>query len=143
MSAFGRSLAGWCGVAIAMACLAACSATQSVNSPPAQAQSAPLPAAPAALHRPSLKDLTGLNQPEILALFGKPDLRRDEPPAQLWQYRTSDCVLSLFFYREADGYRLARAESWRRSIGGDVSAAACGDDNAPPRPHQSSAQSSL
>jgi len=144
MSALRSRLPGWCGAAIAMAFLAACAATNpSANLSTPQAQSAPLPAAPAALHTPSLRELTGLRPPEILTLLGKPDLRRDEPPAQLWQYRTSDCVLSLFFYRESDGYRLVRAEAWRRNLAGDATAAQCGDENAPARTHPNSAQSSL
>jgi hypothetical protein len=144
MSGLRRRLPGLGGVAVATGLLAACAASDpSANLSTAQAQSTPLAAAPAALHAPSLKELTGLHQPEILALLGKPDLRRDEPPAELWQYRTSDCVLSLFFYRESDGYRLVRAEAWRRSLAGDATAAQCGDENAPARQRPSSAQSSL
>src|SRR5690242_16348879 len=88
------------------ALLSACAAPQpiiSVSHPPPDFM--PIPAATAA-HAPRLKDLTGLQPKEIIGLLGEPDLRRDEPPAQLWQYRTADCILNLFFYNDADGYRL-------------------------------------
>src|SRR5579862_9885704 len=105
-----RRAVGLSAVVAAAGLLAACAAPSTAPSP--QAQSAPLDhATQAALHVPGVKDLTGLRQPEILAMLGKPDLKRDEPPAQLWQYRAADCVLNLFFYREPDGYRLVRAEA--------------------------------
>lgn len=84
---------------------------------------------------PGLRDLTGMHQPEILAMLGKPDLKRLEPPAELWQYRAADCVLNLFFYREQDGYRLAHAEAWQRNLTGSSTAAQCRDENAPLKAH--------
>jgi hypothetical protein len=92
---------------------------------------------------PSLDQLTGLHPAEIIALLGQPDLRRDEPPAQLWQYRAADCVLNLFFYRERGAYRLTRAETWDRSFAGSSSAGRCRDASAPVRAHLVSLQSSL
>jgi hypothetical protein len=104
----------------------------------------PVPiAAPASSRVPGLKDLAGLHQPDIVALLGQPDLRRNEPPAELWQYRTADCVLTLFFYREADGYRLARAETWQRNFAGTTAPTHCRDENAPVRAHLTATQSSL
>lgn len=78
-----------------------------------------------------LTKLTGLDRAAILVMLGRPDLKRDEPPAELWQYRAADCVLNFFFYRQASGdYRLLRAESWQRrpSRGGEP--ARCRDENA-------------
>jgi hypothetical protein len=97
----------------------------------ASPQARPLRVAPAALHLPGLKDLTGMRPSDIAALLGPPDLRRDEPPAQLWQYRAADCILNLFFYREADGLRLARAETWQRSLSATAARKHCRDENAP------------
>jgi hypothetical protein len=42
--------------------------------------------------------LIGLGPDAIRALFGKPDLIRHEPPAEIWQYARRDCVLDLFLY---------------------------------------------
>jgi len=83
---------------------------------------------------PGLSELTGLHQPDILALLGKPDFTLDEPPAELWQYRAADCVLSLFFYRAPKEFRLVRAEAWQRNPADD-SRTACRDENAPLKAH--------
>lgn len=91
--------------------------------------------APETLQVPGLTELTGLHQADILALLGKPDFTLDEPPAELWQYRAADCVLSLFFYREPSEYRLVRAEAWQRSPGGSDATAQCRDENAPLKAH--------
>ena len=120
---------------IAASLLAACAAP-ATPPPLPQAQAAPVQAAPATLRVPGLKDLTGLHEREILAMLGKPDLRRDEPPARLWQYRTADCVLNLFFYREASGYRLVHAETWQRSFGPGAAAAPCRDENTLLKAHR-------
>jgi hypothetical protein len=109
--------------------LGACAAPTPMATP----QMAPLHAAPAVVHLHGLKDLTGLRPSEIAAILGPPDLRREESPAQLWQYRTPDCILNLFFYREGDIYRLVRAETWQRNLAGGAQPARCHDENAPVR----------
>ncbi len=146
MSALRRRATSLFVALMAAGLLAACAAPAPVvsqNSQKIQTQSAPLRvASPAVLRAPGIKDLTGLPQPEILALFGKPDLERNEPPAELWQYRAADCVLNLFFYREQDGYRLVHAEAWQRNLAGNA-AGQCRDENALLRAHLVSLQSSL
>ena len=128
MAATQQHKLGAFAVMAAAGLLAACAAPPPKPTP--QAQAAPLQAAPATLRVPGLKDLAGLRQPEILAMLGKPDLKRDEPPAELWQYRAADCVLNLFFYREADGYRLVHVEAWERSLAPGAAAAQCRDESA-------------
>jgi len=131
-------------VALAAALLAACAAPAPTRS--SVVPKSPIPAAPtlpAAARVPSLQDLTGLHQSEILAMLGTPDLKRLEPPAELWQYRAADCVLNLFFYREQQGYRLVRAETWQRSLAGDATPAQCHDESAPLKAHLISLQSAL
>ena len=123
-----RHVTGVFAVIAAASLLAACAAT--APKPPPQAQAAPLQAAPAVLHAPGLKDLAGLRQSEVLTMLGKPDLKRAEPPAELWQYRAADCVLNLFFYREQDGYRLVHVEAWERSLAPGAAAARCRDESA-------------
>jgi len=97
---------------------------------------APMPAlsrdAPRA---PEIKDLAGLKPADVLSMLGQPDLKRDEPPAELWQYRAADCVLNLFFYDDAGGYRLAHAEAWQRTLAGGSLPARCHDEDAPIKAH--------
>ncbi|HWE74928.1 MAG TPA: hypothetical protein VG328_17340 [Stellaceae bacterium] len=85
---------------------------------------------------PDIKDLAGLRPADVLSILGKPDLKRTEPPAELWQYRAADCVLNLFFYDEAGGYRLSHVEAWQRTLasGGSVPAH-CHDEDAPIKAH--------
>lgn len=84
---------------------------------------------------PDVKDLNGLKPDDVLAMLGQPDLRREEPPAEMWQYRTSDCVLSLFFYDDAGGYRLAHVEAWQRSLSASTMPSQCRDADAPIKAH--------
>ena len=91
---------------------------------------------------PDIKDLAGLKPADVLSMLGQPDLRRNEPPAELWQYRAADCVLNLFFYSDAGDYRLAHAEAWQRTLAGGGSPARCHDEDAPIKAHLIS-QSSL
>jgi hypothetical protein len=91
---------------------------------------------------PAIKDLAGLKPADVLSILGQPDLKRDEPPAELWQYRAADCVLNLFFYDDAGSYRLDHAESWQRTLAAGTSPVHCRDEDAPIKAHLIS-QSSL
>jgi hypothetical protein len=94
--------------AAGLALLAACSGTPA--SPPATA------AAPGASGTAAPRTLAGLSANEVVALYGEPDFRRVEPPAELWQYRTADCVLDLFLYGDRGGVRVLRSETRDRSF---------------------------
>jgi len=127
------------------AALGACAAPAPAPTAHTPLQGLPTPAATgASLKVPGLmKDLAGLRPSDIVGMLGQPDLRRDEPPAQLWQYRASDCVLTLFFYREVDGYRLMRAETWQHERTNLGARSRCRDETAPVRAHLSATQSAL
>ena len=73
-----------------------------------------LPVAPAASRIPELGKLTGLGAAEVVAMLGQPDFRRSDPPAELWQYRSADCVLDVFLYGEAGAYRVVHSETHDR-----------------------------
>lgn len=102
-------------------CLAACSA----GAPPA-----PISVAPALLDgiatavavpapRPArIGRFEGMRAARLVALLGPPDLRRADPPAELWQYRTAECVLDLYLYRDGKGYRVIHAETRNRGFAG-------------------------
>jgi hypothetical protein len=114
----GGRLSRFLFAAMALALLAACSAA----TPPALT-AAPEPSGtpaaalqPAAARLPGMRKLTGLSADEVVALFGEPDFRRAEPPAELWQYRSADCVLDLFLYDDAGGFRVAHSETRDRSL---------------------------
>ncbi|MFO1190030.1 MAG: hypothetical protein U1E97_10740 [Alphaproteobacteria bacterium] len=38
------------------------------------------------------------NGDQVMSLLGKPEMKRREKQAELWQYRSSSCVLNLFVY---------------------------------------------
>lgn len=82
----------------------------------APALPAPTPAEPAAARVPELPVLTGLDPAELIALLGEPDFRRRDPPAELWQYRSPDCVLDVFLYGEGGRYRVVRSETRDRHV---------------------------
>ena len=104
----------------AVVALAACSAgtppsVAILPSPDAMARPAAQPVAPPAA-APELRavELTGLGAAEVLALLGSPDFRRSEPPAELWQYRRTDCILDVFLREDSRGYRVVHAEMRQR-----------------------------
>ncbi|HEY4134497.1 MAG TPA: hypothetical protein VGO34_04725 [Alphaproteobacteria bacterium] len=84
-----------------------------VQRPPAGATTGEPPPEP-----PKLEELRGLNAAQLTALLGKPTLLRDEPAAQMWQYRSESCVLHLFLYPAQGGEkRVQYAEARSRQIG--------------------------
>ena len=42
--------------------------------------------------------LVGMDGPEIIKTMGVPVFRRLEPPARIWQYRTTICIVNIFLY---------------------------------------------
>ncbi len=84
-------------------------------------------AAPGAVR---LGDLAGLAPSQVAALYGQPDFRRNDPPAEVWQYRSADCVLDLYFYSGNDGEQLVFAQSRPRSLQQNAAAGHCLDGDA-------------
>ncbi|HLJ19563.1 MAG TPA: hypothetical protein VKU84_05165 [Stellaceae bacterium] len=76
-----------------------------------QASPAPLPVFPA-----DVEQLRGVPVATVARRLGEPDLVREEPPAVLWQYRSHDCVLELFFYRGGNELDVAYAEAHPRGL---------------------------
>ena len=77
-----------------------------------------------------LRALTGLAPYQVAALYGQPDFRRTDPPAEVWQYRSADCVLDLYFYSENGGEQLVFAQSRPRSLEQNAAAGSCLDGDA-------------
>jgi hypothetical protein len=55
--------------------------------------------------------ILGLDSGAVRKLLGEPGLIRRETPAEVWQYRTADCVLDVVLYDHATGPRVAYAEA--------------------------------
>ena len=106
--AIGRRRGG--GALLAGLLLAACSGHPNTASP----QAAATPAT-ASGHLAALGDLNGLAPAQVAALIGDPDLRRVDPPAEIWQYRNADCVLELYFYDSGANSRMVYAEARSRT----------------------------
>jgi hypothetical protein len=65
----------------------------------------------------ALPRLTGRTRADLAGLLGTPDFVRRDPPAEIWQYRSADCVLDLFLYPEAGEFQVTYAEARdRRSM---------------------------
>jgi len=94
--------------------LAACSGHPNASSPQATATPTVSPTPTAMGRLPALGALNGLAPAQVAALIGDPDLRRVDPPAEVWQYRNADCVLELYFYDSGADSRMVYAETRSR-----------------------------
>jgi hypothetical protein len=74
------------------------------------AETAPVVPA-AAVADAALLRLHGKTRTDLAGLLGTPDFVRRDPPAELWQYRSTDCILDLFLYPEAGGFQVVHAET--------------------------------
>lgn len=87
--------------------LAACATGVTQNAPERQAASR--------ASANAIGKLAGLSPADVIALFGEPDFRRAEPPAELWQYRSADCVLDIFLYSDEGKFRVLHSETRQRN----------------------------
>jgi hypothetical protein len=83
---------------------------------PAAARATPSAAPPASdtvssIPSPRLTGFHNLSASQVEALVGEPDFRRVEPPAELWQYRTAECVVDLFLYGQGDAMHVTHEDA--------------------------------
>ena len=79
--------------------------------PLAEPLAKPLAAPKPIIEVPAQSSLMGASPNELTALFGTPSFVRDDPPAQLWQYKSTDCILDLYLYENNRSvYRLDHME---------------------------------
>ncbi len=78
--------------------------------PPRRSEPPPKPEPPKPI------ELAGMNGDKVAELLGRPHHVWREPPAAVWQYRATDCVLHVFFYPAA-GAGLAVVHVTRRRLG--------------------------
>lgn len=51
--------------------------------------------------------LMHMTEMQVSYLLGSPEMKRSEAPAEVWQYRTSSCVLDVYFYEnDKSGYQV-------------------------------------
>ncbi|WP_138380848.1 hypothetical protein [Luteithermobacter gelatinilyticus] len=50
-----------------------------------------------------LENILGLTPATIEVIFGEPDLRRREKQAEVWMYKSPQCISHLFFYENENG----------------------------------------
>lgn len=72
-----------------------------------------------------IESLAGKRADDIAALLGDPALKRSDPPAQYWQYRSESCLLDIFFYEGAEGALLSRIDARARTSEHSITAAQC------------------
>ena len=108
-------LAGWlagCGTMPAPGATADLAAAAPVSS----VASATPPSAAAHDAAAKVAALVNLTQADMAATFGKPDFTRVDAPAEIWQYRSANCVLDVFFYPEGSGMRVSYASTRSRGL---------------------------
>jgi hypothetical protein len=103
--------------------LAGCDANRNAGLAPL---SAPRPSGEAIMLSPQLARLHDKSTAEVQAMVGSPDFRRLEPPGELWQYRSRECVVDLFFYGANDDRRVVHIDSRSRDPA-RVTEERCGD----------------
>ena len=77
--------------------------------------------------------LVGRGASEVAELLGEPGLKRRDPPAELWQYRSARCVLDLFLYAgQGNALTVAHAETRPvPPVGGRTNETARASNDAP------------
>lgn len=103
------------------------SSQATVALPDAAGATTPASAVAGTAMRPPLTDvseLIGLERQQLQARLGDPALRRRDAPAEIWQYRSSLCVLDLFLYRDGQAVRVTNAE-FRPRDGRELPVATC------------------
>jgi hypothetical protein len=93
---------------------------------PAAAAVVEMPATPAAftpsvqptLTLSQLGTLRNLTAADLTARLGRPDFKRQEETAQIWQYRGTACVLDVFLYQEGSDLKVLQAVTRSRSDAG-------------------------
>lgn len=73
------------------------------------------------------RGLMGMSGGEVGAMLGRPALLRREQPAEVWQYRASECVLFVFFFDAEDGQgaRVEHVEARQRGTAQPMPEADC------------------
>ncbi|HEY7989770.1 MAG TPA: hypothetical protein VID77_00150 [Stellaceae bacterium] len=107
----------------------AATAAPAAPAPAADQAAAPRPPPTPPPPVPRLARFANMKPDEVEALVGNPDFRRVEPPGELWQYRTAECVVDFFFYGRGDARHVVHADARGRDPA-HQNDARCGDGSA-------------
>ena len=67
----------------------------------------------------SPQQMSGLFAEDVQKMFGVPDFKHYDSPAEIWQYRKKECLLDIFLYvdkQRSNNLRVRHAEVRGRSI---------------------------
>ncbi|MDC0655145.1 hypothetical protein OAP48_00385 [bacterium] len=101
-------------------------ATTTVTPPPLTVSEKPVPADVRKVVLPfEPARLVGLGRSELAGLIGTPRILRNEPPGEVWLYKSDTCVAHIYLYQQAgpDDYQVTYVET--RGVGAFVSSAQC------------------
>jgi hypothetical protein len=118
-----RGCAAICLVGSLSLVLAGCDANRNAG---LTTPSALTPSGEAIALSPQVARLHNKSVAEVQAMVGNPDFRRVEPPGELWQYRSRECVVDLFFYGVNDDRRVVHIDGRSRDPA-RVTEERCGD----------------
>ncbi len=65
------------------------------------------------------EELLGMSADQLAGLLGPADFTRNDGPAEIWQFRNSECILDVFLYRDPaarGGYRVEHVETRDRGL---------------------------
>ncbi|HAA92191.1 MAG TPA: hypothetical protein DCE33_07075 [Rhodospirillaceae bacterium] len=63
------------------------------------------------------KEFKGQKAESLVRVIGRPDFVRRDGPAQIWQYRSSACILDLFVYGKQSEQKIAHSELRGSAVG--------------------------
>jgi hypothetical protein len=71
---------------------------------------------------PAPAQLVGLDADQLDRLLGPADFKRSDGPAELRQYRDTECIIDLFLYPDdaSGAYRVAHVDARDRVLNGDA-----------------------
>jgi hypothetical protein len=99
-------------------------AARPATPPPAVEKPAPADVKMVAPHFEPAR-LVGLGRSELADLMGIPEILRNEPPGEVWLYKSGACVAHVYLYQQTgpDDYQVSYVET--RGVGAVVSSAQC------------------
>lgn len=82
--------------------------------PPAAAP-VPVAATPPAAESAQKDPLLAMTGAQLLEKAGAPDMRRKDPPAEIWHYQSGACTMDFYFYGVGEGAEKAYVEHYEVS----------------------------
>ena len=119
MSSAASKARGWAIPALALTVLTACTTSRDAErAGEAAARDQSLAARPGRVADMQPEELLGMSADRLAGLLGPADFTRNDGPAEIWQFRESECVLDVFLYRDParGGYRVEHVQTRDRGL---------------------------